>query len=81
MLRDPDGLSRQGTVDVPEGFIPGDYIVGQRLKNLLAGPVMSRQAYLRVNMTRIDCALERGDRAQFERLAGERRYIGLEWPD
>jgi len=67
--------------EVLEGFIPQIYFRRQRLLNLLDGPVMSKKAALRINMTRVDQALERGNREEFVRLARERWFIQQEWPD
>ena len=65
--------------EILEGFIPETYFARQFLLNLLTGPVPSKKAALRVNMARIDRALERGDRDQFARLAREREFIEREW--
>lgn|GEM_PF-6887052 len=81
MHKTGDELFPRLSGETPDDPIPEAYLVRQRLRNWLAGPVMSKRAALRVNMARIDACLDRGDRSGFGRLARERRFIQREWLD
>ena len=76
-----DELRQGRPSDAADHPIPEAYLMRQRLRNWLAGPVMSKRAALGVNMVRINASLDRGDRSEFLRLARERLFIRREWLD
>lgn len=73
-----EGIEETGAVKLGEVFIPRR-LFDRMVRSMLDKPCPDKKDVLRDNQIQIDEALDRNDRAEFDRLVQRRQWIEREW--